>query len=438
MVGGRGERGYRARRTCTLTALVLAVASVCVLFAAPALARSGGASVKSARHGSFHRHGVRRRSHSTNPLTRRAMWIWELQFTQGGNLGPIISQAHRRGMGTLMIKSSDGSSFWTSQFNSPIVSAFHRAGLKVCAWQYVYGIHPVNEAYKGAEAVRDGADCLLIDAEAQYEGRYVAAQTYIRRLRDLIGRRFPVALASFPYVDFHPAFPYSVFLGPGGAQYNMPQMYWKDIGVSVDGVFAHTYIYNMPYRRKIFPLCQVSSSPPGHQIFRFRQISRAYDAHGVSWWVWQQASPAGWTAISRPAGSLPGYTADKVMVSIGKGAVGDLVVWAQEHLISAGYRLGVDGGFGPTTRSAVQDFQTAHGLTPDGIIGPQTWGVLLRYRPPAIRFMARAAFRHGRLARSAGERTGGALVEPVPKSASRPEKRDELPGASGAGRPKHS
>ena len=34
--------------------------------------------------------------------------------------------------------------------------------------------------------------------------------TYIRRLRDLIGPRFPVALAGFPYVDFHPSFPYSV------------------------------------------------------------------------------------------------------------------------------------------------------------------------------------------------------------------------------------
>ena len=157
-----------------------------------------------------------------------------------------------------------------------------------------------------------------------------------------------------------------MFLGPGGAQYNMPQMYWKDIGVSVDTVFAHTYIYNMPYRRKIFPLGQVYGSPPGHQIFRFRQLSRAYDAHGVSWWDWQQASSSGWTAVSRPAGSLPGYTADKVMASIGKGAVGDLVVWAQEHLISAGYRLGVDGGFGPTTQSVVQDFQSAHGLTATG------------------------------------------------------------------------
>lgn len=32
-----------------------------------------------------------------------------------------------------------------------------------------------------------------------------------------------------------------------------------------------------------------------------------------------------------------------------------------------------DGFFGPLTEKAVKDFQTAHGLAPDGICGPQTW-----------------------------------------------------------------
>ena len=41
------------------------------------------------------------------------------------------------------------------------------------------------------------ADCLLIDAESEYEGKYIAAQTYIQRLRKLIGANFPVALAGF-------------------------------------------------------------------------------------------------------------------------------------------------------------------------------------------------------------------------------------------------
>jgi peptidoglycan hydrolase-like protein with peptidoglycan-binding domain len=36
-----------------------------------------------------------------------------------------------------------------------------------------------------------------------------------------------------------------------------------------------------------------------------------------------------------------------------------------------------DGIFGGGTEAAVIAYQRAHGLTPDGVIGPQTWGALL-------------------------------------------------------------
>ena len=70
----------------------------------------------------------------------------------------------------------------------------------------------------------------MIDAEVEYGGKYAAAQTYIDTLRAGVGPAYPIGLASFPYVDYHESMPYSVFLGPGGAQYNVPQVYWKAIG----------------------------------------------------------------------------------------------------------------------------------------------------------------------------------------------------------------
>ena len=63
------------------------------------------------------------------------------------------------------------------------MSTLHAHGLRVCAWQYVYGNHPITEAYVGAAAVKAGANCLVIDAESEYEGKYVSAQAYITRLR---------------------------------------------------------------------------------------------------------------------------------------------------------------------------------------------------------------------------------------------------------------
>jgi hypothetical protein len=365
------------------------------------------------------------------------MWIWEMPSSDRGSLSSIISDAHRFGLSTLIIKSSDGSDAW-SQFTPQLVSALHAAGIKVCAWQYVYGDAPVSEAYRGAAAVHDGADCLIIDAESEYEGKYVSAQVYIQRLRALIGYSYPLVLAGFPYVDYHPAFPYSVFLGPGGAQYNAPQMYWRDIGTTTDGVFGHTYAYNLIYQRTIFPLGQVYGRPPAHQVTRFRELARAYGAAGVSWWDWQEAGASMWTAVSRPAGALPGYVPYKTMADVNPNQSGDLVVWAQEHLVSAGYPIQVSGDYGYHTLLDVEAFQTAHGLAADGVIGPDTWAALLRYRIARVKWSV--AKRHDQAtvtsaASTAAERdTPSTLVEPVPASAHLPARRDEIAGAGGRGR----
>ncbi|HEX3540078.1 MAG TPA: peptidoglycan-binding domain-containing protein [Acidimicrobiales bacterium] len=59
-------------------------------------------------------------------------------------------------------------------------------------------------------------------------------------------------------------------------------------------------------------------------------------------------------------------------------AKGDAVKQLQGLLKAAGFDPGgIDGDFGPLTEGAVEKFQQAHGLTVDGVVGPQTWGALL-------------------------------------------------------------
>ena len=235
-----------------------------------------------------------------NPLEGQGMWIWYVSRSNGGNVASIIAQAHAAGVRTVFVKSSDGSSNYWSQFSPNLVQELHAGGLKVCAWQYVYGSEPKGEAVLGARAVANGADCLLIDAEAEYESRYAAAQTYMSELRAKVGPSYPIALASFPYVSYHPSEPYSVFLGPGGAQYNAPQMYWKAIGVSVDTVYANTWIGNRIYGRPIFPLGQTYESVSSSDLLRFRAEAGLYGATGVSFWDWQETSSS---APTRRSGS---------------------------------------------------------------------------------------------------------------------------------------
>jgi hypothetical protein len=360
----------------------------------------------------------------SNPFLGRGMWIWYVSASSSGTFSSMAAQAHRYGVKTLMIKSGDGTNVW-SQFTPQLVAAMHAYGLKVCAWQYVYGTHPVYEANVGATAVRDGADCLLIDAESEYEGKYVQAQRYITELRKQIGTGFPVALAGFPYVDYHPAFPYSVFLGPNGAQYNVPQMYWVDIGTTVAYVYSHTYAFNRPYGRWIYPLGQIYNNPPSADVIRFRQVSLAYGAGGVSWWDWQEASNAGWRALSTPIGYLAGFTANGGIATVGLHAKGDLVVWAQEHLVSAGQRITIDGAFGPITQQAVRNFQTAVSLSPTGLIDASTWRVLLHYAPAPVHWT--------RDVTAAAASAGGAPLMLVPKSASLEPRANELHGHPGRG-----
>ncbi|HEY4450864.1 MAG TPA: peptidoglycan-binding domain-containing protein [Solirubrobacteraceae bacterium] len=321
---------------------------------------------------------------SGTALDGQGMWIWYVSRSSGGSAAAILAQAHAAGVSTVFIKSSDGSSNYWSQFSPQLVAELHAGGVKACAWQYVYGSNPAGEASLGAKAVASGADCLVIDAEAEYEGHYAAAQTYITDLRAKIGATYPLALASFPYVSFHPSFPYSVFLGPNGAQYNAPQMYWKDIGVSVDTVYANTYIANRIYARPIFPLGQTYGGVSSADLLRFREEAVDYGATGSSFWDWQETSSGGWSTLAAPLAPLTAVTPNTEYPELRSGRKGDQVLWLQEHLASAIPAQEVTGSFGAQTTANLESFQSSHGIAPNGIAGPSTWAALLALAPVAV------------------------------------------------------
>jgi hypothetical protein len=302
------------------------------------------------------------------------MWIWQLPKSEGGDVAAIAARAHATGVSTVFIKSADGPTVWP-QFTPQLVQALHADGLRACAWQYVYGKDPAGEASAAAAAVLDGADCFVIDAETEYAGRYARAQQYLFALRTQVGPDYPLGLTSFPYVDYHSSVPYSVFLGPGGVQANLPQVYWKAIGNTVDAVSAHTLAHNRIYGVPIAPLGQSYDSPPPADIERFAGIWAAYGSTGVSYWSWQSTGQPAWNAIATPVTPVaqpdPGYPA------LGKGDKGDEVVWLQQHLKSADPGLTVDGRFGPTTDQAVRAFQTQQGLPVTGTTDAATWQAVL-------------------------------------------------------------
>lgn len=62
-----------------------------------------------------------------------------------------------------------------------------------------------------------------------------------------------------------------------------------------------------------------------------------------------------------------------------RGMHGPAIVRLQERLKSLDFYQGsLDGIFGPDTEAAVQQAQRHYQLSPDGVVGPATWSVLLR------------------------------------------------------------
>ncbi|MDR0858353.1 MAG: peptidoglycan-binding protein, partial [Oscillospiraceae bacterium] len=61
---------------------------------------------------------------------------------------------------------------------------------------------------------------------------------------------------------------------------------------------------------------------------------------------------------------------------IKKGTSGEVVKVLQTALNKFGYKLEVDGSFGPLTDTAVRNYQKSFGLEVDGIVGPKTWAKL--------------------------------------------------------------
>jgi len=397
----------RTRRRRKPLALIAAIAAV----AAVAGPLSGNAASQTGDTGAT----------PNNPLAGDGMWIWYVNRSSHGNVGKIASKAKAHGIDTVLIKSGDGTHYW-SQFSSRLVSALKARGLSVCAWQFIYGRKPGKEARVGAAAKARGADCLVLDVEGQYEGRYPQASTYMSMLRSMVGADYPLALASFPYVDYHPALPYSVFLGPGGAQYNLPQLYWKTIGTSVDAGFTHTWVWNRAYGRPILPLGQVYLNPKSGAIRRFRALAMAHGMEGVSWWDWQEARNRQWKAVGQPVAAPAGYVPYNSYPYLRLGSKGDFVAWAQQLLAGGGYTTPINGYFQAPTQSAVYTFQADHALPQNGTLDVPTWDLLLKNTPLPVRWVKGGG--------AVPASSDGRLLLPPPKSAKLPAVRDEIPPPS--------
>ncbi len=347
------------RRARPLTSVVFVIAALSVAALAPA-----GAAARS------------------NPMHGQGMWMWYVTQAEKGDVAKIAAKAKKNKIKTVYVKSSDGANWWRQW--DMYVAPLKAAGLKVCAWQYVYGAYPLVEANLAARAAKSGADCIVIDAEVEYGGKHAQAATYIKKLRSQVGSDYPVGFTSFAYPDFHPTIPYSVFLGPGGAQMNLPQMYFRAFNVAISQVFYRTYTLNQIYQRPILPLGQTYEGVTAAQALTFRKYAKRYRAPGYSWWVWHDTRPKTWTALGK---SLPAPAPKPALPYplLREGYKNDMVRWCKLKLNAAGAKLNTSLVYDAKMTAAVRDFQTRRGLPVTGQIDAATWPAIQTVQLPALK-----------------------------------------------------
>jgi peptidoglycan hydrolase-like protein with peptidoglycan-binding domain len=132
--------------------------------------------------------------------------------------------------------------------------------------------------------------------------------------------------------------------------------------------------------------------------------------------------------VTTPASLPSGWSAGPVRLGTGfQSADGSQRVReVQERLWKLGYRPGpIDGLFGAQTQAAVQWFQIKHGLETDGIVGPQTLG-LLRERTGGEPATATTK-------EPLRVRQGAPGTAPLPKRATSSADRSQTPAGDGGG-----
>src|SRR5580698_2090137 len=72
------------------------------------------------------------------------------------------------------------------------------------------------------------------------------------------------------------------------------------------------------------------------------------------------------------------------MNTLQNGSTGGEVTMLQRALSVLGYSVTIDGNYGPGTAAAVTQFQTANGLTADGVAGPNTWAAVDAQAPQGM------------------------------------------------------
>lgn len=229
------------------------------------------------------------------------MWIWVLE--NGLTPEAAVNTSLYLGLTGIIVKAFDGSrtGLFMEQFKA-IAPLAKKAGLVLGAWGYSYGRNIPGEVRAALEAIAEGADWLVIDAEGEYEnpaGKEAAMELGKQLLRTSQG--VPVTYSTFALPEYHPNFPYAEF--SQFTQACLPQIYWRLMSTSVESAVISS-VKSLKQFGEVAPVGQAFGNASPEEIAKFARLVKAMGLDSLSFWELSQASRDQLEAIARiPAGN---------------------------------------------------------------------------------------------------------------------------------------
>jgi hypothetical protein len=249
------------------------------------------------------------------------MWIWEWDNTDGGDAAAVVQKAVSAGLHQLWVRVGDSQDgFYGAGELDALVPLAHAHGIAVIAWGFPYLWDPVGDSQWTGQILAwhapDGeqVDGYSADLEEATEGVMMSAQrasVYLELVRQTAGGRLVVATV-YPPSDsnWNGSYPYQA-MAPYVDAF-APMIYWECTDPGADAV------QDVARLRPLRPVHVIgeafnfadtggrTESPSAAEIAEFLGASRQAGALGASFWVWQEATPDEWGALTSFPWSLHG------------------------------------------------------------------------------------------------------------------------------------
>ena len=166
------------------------------------------------------------------------IWVVRLKGWEGGDFRKQLQDIRVSGATYILIRTHGKKLF---QYNSEqevrtAIANFHREGIRVFGWGYVYGDDPLRDGDYGITSVRLGVDGYIWNVEGDFERQPDSlrrAEIICSRVEQLVHSEYPnveLGYSSFWNVEKHPGVQHARW--GESSTYSHPQSYWRTMKVS--------------------------------------------------------------------------------------------------------------------------------------------------------------------------------------------------------------